>query len=77
MNFVSIGVISSPYTTIEGMPIQPLGAEGAVGEAHLHERFAEGLRDLEGFSHVILIYCLHRMSGYAASRRSDGRFKES
>ena len=65
MNFISIGTISSPFTSIEGMPIQPSGAEGSIGEAHLDERFAEGLRDLEGFSHIILIYYLHCMSGYA------------
>ena len=44
-------MIKSPFATIEGMPIQPAGAEGSIGEAHLDERFTEGLRDLQGFFH--------------------------
>lgn len=65
MNFIPIGTIFSPFTAIEGMPVQSSGAEGSIGEIHLDERFAAGLRGLEGFSHIILIYYLHRISGYA------------
>ena len=54
-----IGVIHSPFKDLEGMPIQPIGAKGIKGEIHLNEAYVEGLDDLEGFSHIILIYHLH------------------
>ncbi|HHR86119.1 MAG TPA: tRNA (N6-threonylcarbamoyladenosine(37)-N6)-methyltransferase TrmO, partial [Candidatus Acetothermia bacterium] len=44
--------------------IQPAGAEGITGTVEVFDRFAEGLKDLDGFSHVILIYHLHRSSGF-------------
>ena len=48
-----IGVIHSPFKDLEGMPIQPIGARGIKGEIHLNEEYAEGLEDLEEFSHII------------------------
>ncbi|MFO8111855.1 MAG: tRNA (N6-threonylcarbamoyladenosine(37)-N6)-methyltransferase TrmO [Desulfosalsimonadaceae bacterium] len=55
-----IGIIRTPFTRIENMPIQPKGAAGIQGEVHVHEQYAEGLRDLEGFSHIYLIYQFHK-----------------
>jgi len=59
-----IGVIHSPFKELEGMPIQPVGAKDVKGEIHLKEEFKEGLKDLEGFSHIILIYHLHLSRGH-------------
>ena len=47
------------------MPIQPVGACGIKGEIHLNKEYTEGLTDLEEFSHIILIYHLHRCEGYS------------
>jgi tRNA-Thr(GGU) m(6)t(6)A37 methyltransferase TsaA len=58
----SIGIIHSPFTAPEGMPIQPTGAADATGTVVLDPAFAAGLRDLEGFSHIYLIYYFHRAS---------------
>jgi tRNA-Thr(GGU) m(6)t(6)A37 methyltransferase TsaA len=55
-----IGIIHSPYHTLEDMPIQPKGALEAEGVVLLDEDYAEGLKDLEGFSHVYLLYHFHR-----------------
>jgi tRNA-Thr(GGU) m(6)t(6)A37 methyltransferase TsaA len=55
-----IGVIHSPYESLIGMPIQPSGAEGAKGKIILDRQLVPGLQDLEGFSHLILIYHFHR-----------------
>lgn len=55
-----IGVIHSPFTKLSEMPIQPAGETSAPGTAEIFPEFDEGLRDLNGFSHVILIYHLHR-----------------
>ena len=56
----AIGVIRSPFETLANMPIQPKGAAGVEGEVIVDPAYAEGLADLEGFSHVYLIYRFHR-----------------
>ncbi len=55
-----IGTIHSPYTNIEDMPIQPKGAAGIEGYALVDEKYVKGLRDLDGFSHIYLIYRFHK-----------------
>jgi tRNA (adenine37-N6)-methyltransferase len=45
------------------MPIQPAGAEGVEGTVELREEFVPGLKDLEGFSHIILLYHFHASTG--------------
>ena len=55
-----IGVIRSPHTVAEKTPIQPVFAANARGTAELQLEYEEGLVDLEGFSHLWLIYVLHR-----------------
>jgi tRNA-Thr(GGU) m(6)t(6)A37 methyltransferase TsaA len=55
-----IGTIHSPFTELGNMPIQPLGASKIEGEVVLDQRFAEGLKDLEGFSHIYLLYHFHK-----------------
>lgn len=47
------------------MPIQPAGATGVQGSILLKDEFKAGLRDLEGFSRIILIYSFHRSNGYS------------
>jgi tRNA-Thr(GGU) m(6)t(6)A37 methyltransferase TsaA len=46
------------------MPIQPAGAAGVRGWIVIDEKFRAGLRDLDGFSRIILIYAFHRSEGY-------------
>lgn len=58
--FWPIGIIRTPFETLENMPIQPTGAAGVEGEVRVFPEFAEGLADLDGFSHVILIYQFHK-----------------
>lgn len=59
-----IGVIHTPHKSLEGMPIQPAGARQTLGQVVLEPRYAEGLDDIDGFSHVILIYAFHQSKGY-------------
>lgn len=54
-----IGVIHSPFKEPKGTPIQPSGAKGVDGKVEVFPQYAEGLKDLEGFSHVILVYHFH------------------
>lgn len=55
-----VGVIHSPFTVLSQMPIQPTGAASAPGTVELLPEYIEGLKDLDGFSHIILIYHLHQ-----------------
>jgi tRNA-Thr(GGU) m(6)t(6)A37 methyltransferase TsaA len=57
-----IGTIHSPFNELEGMPIQPTGEASAPGTIEIFPEFAQGLKDLEGFSFVILLYHLHKVS---------------
>jgi len=64
ITIIPIGIIHTPFNTIEGMPIQPLAAEGVKGHIELFSGYIEGLTDLEGFSHITLMYHLHEINGY-------------
>ncbi|MGA7277700.1 MAG: tRNA (N6-threonylcarbamoyladenosine(37)-N6)-methyltransferase TrmO [Desulfocapsaceae bacterium] len=57
---LEIGTIRTPFTELEDMPIQPRGGSGIVGEVIVKEQYAAGLADLEGFSHIYLLYRFHR-----------------
>lgn len=59
VQFRPIGVIHSPFVETSGMPIQSAAAVGVPGTVELDPAYAEGLVDVEGFSHLILIYHLH------------------
>ncbi len=56
---IPIGVIRSEHTRPDETPIQPVYAQGCQGRAEILPQYAEGLRSLEGFSHIYLIYHLH------------------
>ena len=64
IEFESIGIIHSPYTRLEGMPIQPAGAQSAKGTVTVFAPYQAGLKDLEGFSHIYLLYHFHLSSGF-------------
>ncbi len=59
ITFRPVGLIHSPFKEPIGTPIQASGAEGIRGEIEVFPEFARGLKDLEDFSHIILIYHLH------------------
>src|SRR4030065_513034 len=60
-----IGTIHSPFQTIQGMPIQPAGAKGVQRTVEINPEYVDGLQDLDGFSHIILIYHFHLSKGYS------------
>ncbi len=65
--FKPIGIIHSPFEDREGMPIQPAGAEGVRGTIVVEQEYQEGLKDLDGFSHIVLLYHFHKSEGYELS----------
>jgi tRNA-Thr(GGU) m(6)t(6)A37 methyltransferase TsaA len=62
--FKPIGIIHSPFKDVHGMPIQPAGAKGVEGTIEIEPEYIDGLRDIEGFSHIILIYYFHLSGAY-------------
>ncbi|MDR3045730.1 MAG: tRNA (N6-threonylcarbamoyladenosine(37)-N6)-methyltransferase TrmO [Desulfovibrio sp.] len=54
----------TPFTDVRGMPIQPVGAQGVAGSIDVLPEFAAGLADIEGFSHLLVIYHLHECKGF-------------
>ncbi|MFC1525385.1 tRNA (N6-threonylcarbamoyladenosine(37)-N6)-methyltransferase TrmO, partial [Candidatus Latescibacterota bacterium] len=60
-----IGEVHSPHQQVVGMPIQPSRARGVEGTVEVYEEYAEGLADLDGFSHIILLYHFHRSQGHS------------
>jgi len=59
-----IGIIHSPFKGVDGIPIQASGAVGVKGTVELFKEFSAGLKDIDGFSHIILVYHFHLSRGY-------------
>lgn len=59
-----IGIIHTPHKEIQNMPIQPVAAQGIIGEIEIYPQYMDGLKDLDGFSHITLIYYFHKIEGY-------------
>jgi tRNA (adenine37-N6)-methyltransferase len=60
INLKSIGIIKTPYKDPKGMPIQGTFEKGLTGTIKLFPEYKEGLKDLNGFSHLILIYSFNK-----------------
>ena len=64
INYNPIGIINTPFKSQEGMPIQPGGAKGIRGTVTMKRNLMEGLEDLDGFSHIYLIYHFHKSKSF-------------
>ncbi len=60
MQINPIGIIHSPHKTKDECPIQPVYSAGAGGRVEVFEEFAAGLKDIETFSHIYLLYLFDR-----------------
>jgi tRNA-Thr(GGU) m(6)t(6)A37 methyltransferase TsaA len=56
-----IGIIHSPFNNLEDMPIQPTSDISGSGTVEIFPQFMNGLKDLEGFSHIYLLYHFHKI----------------
>jgi tRNA (adenine37-N6)-methyltransferase len=61
ISYEAIGVIHSPFHDLAKMPIQPTSESSGPGTVEIYTEFAGGLKDLEGFSHIYLLYHFHQM----------------
>jgi tRNA (adenine37-N6)-methyltransferase len=55
-----IGIIHTPYKEAKGMPIQGAFKKDVIGRIELFSEYQQGLKDIEGFSHLILVYYFNR-----------------
>ncbi|MFC1582415.1 tRNA (N6-threonylcarbamoyladenosine(37)-N6)-methyltransferase TrmO [Planctomycetota bacterium] len=60
IEYEPIGIIETPFEDQRNMPIQPVGADGIKGKVILDTKYVSGLKDLDGFSHIMLIYHFHQ-----------------
>ena len=62
-----IATISSPFCNLVDMPVQPKGAKDIYATIKFKDKYVEGLKDLDGFSHVYLIYYFHKVKEHKLS----------
>jgi len=60
VTYQPIGIIHSPFNRLEDMPIQPTSETSGSGIVEIFPQFAAGLKDLDGFSHIYLLYHFHK-----------------
>jgi tRNA-Thr(GGU) m(6)t(6)A37 methyltransferase TsaA len=58
-------IVHSPFTKPQNVPIQSVASKGIKGSVELAREYIEGLKDIEGFSHIILIYHFHLSRDYS------------
>ena len=59
-----IGYAKTEFKDLKEMPIQPIGGMDKIGEIVINEEFKEGLKDLDGFNFIYLIYHFHKNKKY-------------
>lgn len=59
--FKPIGIIHSPFKDPAGTPIQPTASQGIHGQVEILPEFTPGLKDLDGFTYIILLYYFNRV----------------
>ena len=59
IKFNPIGIIHSPFKDSKGIPRQASGASDVAAEIEIYKEYMEGLSDLDGFSHLVVIFHLH------------------
>jgi tRNA-Thr(GGU) m(6)t(6)A37 methyltransferase TsaA len=65
VRYKPIGIIHSPFKRPQDVPIQAVAAKGVEGRIELSPEYVEGLKDIEGFSHIFLIYHFHLSKSYS------------
>lgn len=57
-----IGVVHSPYKTTKDVPRR---CKKEISEIEIYEEYEQGLKDIEGFTHIHILYWLHKSTGYS------------
>lgn len=64
IEFQTIDLIHTPFITLASMPIQLAGGAGVEGTVEMFKEYKAGLKDLKGFSHIILLYNFYKSRGF-------------
>jgi tRNA-Thr(GGU) m(6)t(6)A37 methyltransferase TsaA len=59
-----IGIIHTPFKLPKDTPIQGCFAQDSRGQVKLFQEFTDGLKDISGFSHLILLYHFHEAKSF-------------
>jgi len=65
VRYKPIGIVHSQFKKPQNVPIQSVASKGIKGSVEVDREYAEGLKDIEGFSHIILIYHFHLSKAYS------------
>ena len=65
IRYAPIGIIHSPFKEPHGTPIQAAVSQDAEGTVEIFPEYADGLMDIDGFSHICLIYHFHLSEGFS------------
>lgn len=65
VRYKPIGVVHSPFKEPRNVPIQAAVSKGIKGTVEVAHQYVAGLKDLEGFSHIILIFHFHQSRAYS------------
>lgn len=75
IKFRKIGTIRTPFKEPGGMPVQPKAGRGVKGVIVILPEFVDGLSDLDGFSHIVLVFNLHKSIMKVPDGRNPFLFK--
>jgi len=64
MKIRQIGIIHTPFKEQQGTPIQPKMGKGISGTIEIFDEYIPAVKDLDGFSHIILLFYLHKSDGF-------------
>ncbi|HTY03402.1 MAG TPA: tRNA (N6-threonylcarbamoyladenosine(37)-N6)-methyltransferase TrmO [Rhodocyclaceae bacterium] len=65
-----IGIIHTPYRTKPDCPIQPAYAGTAAARVEVFAQYVDGLKDVETFSHLHLLYLFDRAAAIELVRHT-------
>jgi tRNA-Thr(GGU) m(6)t(6)A37 methyltransferase TsaA len=59
ITYRAIGVIHTLFKDLAQMPLQPTSDASGPGRVEIYDPYVGGLKDIDGFSHLILLYHMH------------------
>lgn len=76
IQYTPIGIVNTPFINFNGIPTQPSKAKGVEGTIVIFPEFSQGLKDLEKFSHIILLCHFHRTTKHNLIVTPSGQTKQ-
>ncbi|MCK5099991.1 MAG: tRNA (N6-threonylcarbamoyladenosine(37)-N6)-methyltransferase TrmO [Desulfobacteraceae bacterium] len=67
IEYKPIGIVRTPFKELKGIPKQPSKSNGVKGIIEVYPQFQEGLKDLDGFSNIILLCHFHKITEFKLS----------